>query len=112
MLTRDISVARSYPVSQFLTTYRIPLPPPPATYSSPWLETFELEVAQTRLNAIKQTKTVDIVLHHPGIMWPVIAFDADVVAWGASCFKRSPLTRNRADQSVRVQTCPSRLSGA
>lgn len=73
---------RSYPVSQFLTTYRIPLPAPPATYASPWLDTFRVSVKQVRLNAVKQTRTVDIVLQHPGIMWPVIAFDADVVAWG------------------------------
>lgn len=52
------------------------------TYSSPWLDTFQVSVKQIRLNAVKQTKSIDIVLQHPGIMWPVIAFDADVVAWG------------------------------
>lgn len=82
-LADDLSVDWDviYPVSQFLTTYRIPLPPPAVTYSSPWLDTFQVSVKQIRLNAVKQTKSIDIVLQHPGIMWPVIAFDADVVAW-------------------------------
>ncbi|GAA5858742.1 hypothetical protein JCM8547_004967 [Rhodosporidiobolus lusitaniae] len=70
-----------YPVSQFLTTYKVPLPPADLFYTSPWSETFKIVVEQSRLNAVKQTRTLDLVLEHSGIIWPVVAFNADVVAW-------------------------------
>ncbi|BGP28517.1 hypothetical protein JCM10296v2_000252 [Rhodotorula toruloides] len=66
---------------QFLTTYKVPLPPVESTYTSPYLDTFKVSVTRNALNAIKQTRSVDIVLDHPGIIWPVLSFDGDVVAW-------------------------------
>ncbi|GAA5932298.1 hypothetical protein JCM1841_005187 [Sporobolomyces salmonicolor] len=69
-----------YPVSQFLTTYKVPLPPVHDSYKSPWGD-FRVTVEKSTLNAVTRTRSLDLVLHHPSIMWPVIAFEADVVAW-------------------------------
>ncbi|KAJ8297177.1 putative endoplasmic reticulum metallopeptidase 1 [Rhodotorula toruloides] len=70
-----------YPVSQFLTTYKVPLPPVESTYTSPYLDTFKVSVTRNSLNAIKQTRSIDVVLDHPAIIWPVLSFDGDVIAW-------------------------------
>ncbi|KEI41749.1 uncharacterized protein L969DRAFT_15765 [Mixia osmundae IAM 14324] len=71
----------TYPVSQFLLSYEVPLPPAPASYHSPWAETFKIYAKDSRLNAVKQQRSLTIVIDHPGIIWSVIAFDGDVVAW-------------------------------
>ncbi|ORY69282.1 hypothetical protein BCR35DRAFT_319080 [Leucosporidium creatinivorum] len=70
-----------FPVSQFLTTYKVPLPPTEATYSSPFTETFTVRATRDVLNSIKRTRSLDIELKHPGLIWPVIAFNGDVVSW-------------------------------
>ncbi len=71
-----------YPVSQFLTTYQVPLPQDlVADHASPWAETFKLSAAVDVLNAVTRTRSLELVLSHPSIMWPVMAFDADVVSW-------------------------------
>lgn len=95
-------------VLQFLTTYKVPLPPVESTYTSPYLDTLKVSVTRNAINAIKQTRSVDIVLDHPGIIWPVLSFDGDVIAWGACPF--SPLLS--PTNLLLVQTCPSLLSAA
>ncbi|GEM06060.1 endoplasmic reticulum metallopeptidase [Rhodotorula toruloides] len=65
----------------FLTTYKVPLPPVDSAYTSPYLDTFKVSVTRNVLNAIKQTRSIDIVLDHPGIIWPVLSFDGDVTSW-------------------------------
>ncbi|KAI5479232.1 endoplasmic reticulum metallopeptidase [Pseudohyphozyma bogoriensis] len=72
-----------FPVSQFLTSYRVPLPPTPSSYASPW-SSFTVTAQKNVLNSIKQTRSLEIVMDHPGLMWPVIAFDADVLSWDLS----------------------------
>ncbi|GAA5912605.1 hypothetical protein JCM8208_004787 [Rhodotorula glutinis] len=70
-----------YPVSQFLTTYRIELPPVDTDYVAPWTDSLKVTVQRNVLNSIKQTRHVELTLEHPGIIWPVMSFTADVVAW-------------------------------
>ncbi|GAA5907624.1 hypothetical protein JCM6882_004426, partial [Rhodosporidiobolus microsporus] len=70
-----------YPISQLLTTYKVALPPAETSYLSPWTDTFTLTAAKSSLNSVKQTRHVDLVLDHPGVIWPVISFNADVVEW-------------------------------
>ncbi|GAA6040391.1 hypothetical protein JCM8097_007592 [Rhodosporidiobolus ruineniae] len=70
-----------YPISQFLTTYKVPLPPADPSYVSPWPSTFTITPTRDILNAVKQTRSLDLVLDHPGVIWPVLAFEADVVGW-------------------------------
>lgn len=95
-------------VLQFLTTYKVPLPPVESTYTSPYLDTFKVSVTRNSLNAIKQTRSIDVVLDHPAIIWPVLSFDGDVIAWGASACSPSLMPTHL----TFVQTCPSRLSAA
>ncbi|BGP44460.1 hypothetical protein JCM10450v2_000274 [Rhodotorula kratochvilovae] len=70
-----------YPVSQFLTTYRIELPPVGPEYVAPWTDALKVTVQRSTLNSVKQTRHVELTLEHPGIIWPVMSFTADVVAW-------------------------------
>ncbi|KAM0793486.1 hypothetical protein ACM66B_000927 [Microbotryomycetes sp. NB124-2] len=70
-----------FPVSQFLTTYKVPLPPAPSTYTSPFQAKFTVKAVKSVLNSVKRTRTLEIEMKHPGIIWPVVAFDADVVSW-------------------------------
>lgn len=87
-----------YPVSQFLTTYRIPLPQDSAeAYSSPWTDKFAISAAYDVLNAITRTRSLELVLAHDGVMWPVLAFDADVVSWDLP----QPAARGRERHHVK-----------
>ncbi|KDE09627.1 hypothetical protein MVLG_00034 [Microbotryum lychnidis-dioicae p1A1 Lamole] len=70
-----------FPVSQFLTTYKVPLPPTEASYVSHFAETFTVKAIRSSLNSISRTRSLEIEMLHPGLIWPVIAFDADVVSW-------------------------------
>jgi len=70
-----------YPVSQFLTSYKVNLHSAPSSYSSPWRESFTVKATRSILNAVKQTRELQIRMDHPGLIWPVIAFEADVLSW-------------------------------
>ncbi|KAK4057683.1 hypothetical protein OIO90_001331 [Microbotryomycetes sp. JL221] len=70
-----------FPVSQFLTTYKVPLPHAEATYQSPFKNSFTVKATRSVLNSIKRTRTLDIEMQHPGIIWPVVAFNGDVISW-------------------------------
>jgi len=71
----------SYPIGQFLTTYKVPLHPVPDNYVSPWQD-FKITVDRSWLNPVQMTRSIELVLEHPGVIWPVIAFEADVISWG------------------------------
>ncbi|KNZ47382.1 hypothetical protein VP01_643g2 [Puccinia sorghi] len=86
-----------YPVSQFLKSYQIPMSLiKPGTlgtgegdegeageneYVSPWTDKFKITSLSSKLDYINQRRTIVIALDHPGIIWTVIAFTADVVEW-------------------------------
>lgn len=58
-----------YPVSHFMQSYKFPLPPLAADYISPFQGKFVVEVVDSRLNAVKQTRQLTIVVRHPQIIW-------------------------------------------
>ncbi|BGP12418.1 hypothetical protein JCM10213v2_000334 [Rhodosporidiobolus nylandii] len=70
-----------YPVSQFLTTYKIPLPSADIDYVSVFSDTFRITATRDQLNSVTRTRSLDLILDHPGIIWPVLGFTADVVSW-------------------------------
>ena len=58
-----------YPVNQFVQSYRIPLPPLDASYESPFKDSLAVEVLESKLNAVKQTRQLTIAVRHPGVIW-------------------------------------------
>lgn len=83
-----------FPVSQFLKSYRVPinLPDhqllstgkagePPTRYQSPWVNKFKVTSLFSKLDYVHQRRTLVLAIDHPGIIWTVIAFTADVVEW-------------------------------
>jgi hypothetical protein len=83
-----------YPFSQFLTEYKIPLVLPPS-YRSPWIYTtdsvsltqthqectFRITTKSDVFDAQSGSRTVTLVVDHPGLIWTTIAFDAHVLQW-------------------------------
>lgn len=68
--------------SEFLTSYKIALPTTLAVESvHPWKESFTLTATRSVLNAVKQTRSLEIIMDHPGLIWTVISFSADVISW-------------------------------
>ncbi|KAA1066931.1 hypothetical protein PGTUg99_015865 [Puccinia graminis f. sp. tritici] len=84
-----------YPVSQFLKSYQVPLSlikhqlmeseqdgeDGKTRYVSPWTDKFKITSLSSKLDFINQQRTIVIAIDHPGIIWTVIAFTADVVEW-------------------------------
>lgn len=81
-----------YPVSQFLKSYQIPLISDDhrmittdggqlSQYVSPWTDTFKINLLHNKLDHINHHRTLVFAVDHPGIIWTVIAFTADVVSW-------------------------------
>ncbi|KIO27275.1 hypothetical protein M407DRAFT_73396 [Tulasnella calospora MUT 4182] len=72
-----------YPFSQFLTPYKIPLPKP-YNYASPFTDTFTVTAVHDVFNYRSNTRSVTLLIDHPGIIWTAIAFDAHVLEWSLS----------------------------
>lgn len=70
-----------YPVSQFLLSYKVPLPAPSADVKTPFGDTFKVTLSQSSLNPIKRQRSLKLRVQHPGIIWSVIGFSGDVVEW-------------------------------
>ncbi|PLW33163.1 hypothetical protein PCANC_11091 [Puccinia coronata f. sp. avenae] len=85
-----------YPVSQFLKSYQVPLGlieqqslaaghdgdvGTKNEYLSPWTDKFKITSLESKLDFINQQRTIVLAIDHPGIIWTVIAFTADVVHW-------------------------------
>jgi hypothetical protein len=69
-----------YPVSQLLNTVAIPLPDA-VDYVSPWPGKFTVSLLDESLSPVTLTRKLTLVIDHPGLIWTVVAFDADVVHW-------------------------------
>ncbi|OAX34407.1 hypothetical protein K503DRAFT_774591 [Rhizopogon vinicolor AM-OR11-026] len=71
-----------YPFSAFLSPYKIDLPLDPA-YDAPWPpeEQFTVSAVNDTIDESKGTRSMTLRIDHPGIMWTVIAFDAQVLEW-------------------------------
>ncbi|MBW0475805.1 hypothetical protein O181_015520 [Austropuccinia psidii MF-1] len=81
-----------FPVSQFLKSYQIPLTSVEhhslvnefdkvVSHVSPSSKTFKVNLLSEKIDFIHHQRTLSLVINHPGIIWSVIAFTADVVAW-------------------------------
>ncbi|PWN50705.1 hypothetical protein IE53DRAFT_386978 [Violaceomyces palustris] len=74
-----------YPVSDFLTPYKFQLPTPSEAtrYASPAPSSqhFKIEAIDEVVDLAAGTRRVTLEIQHPGIIWSVIAFDADVIEW-------------------------------
>ncbi|GAA5899500.1 Pff1p [Sporobolomyces salmoneus] len=111
-----------YPIGQFLTTYKVPLHPVAPNYVSPWSD-FKVMVEKSHLDVVNMRRSIDLVLEHPGVIWPVIAFEADVVSWDLPRAPERGMIRhhvksvasygiNRFPLSVTIQLDPSSFSAA
>ncbi|EPQ26656.1 uncharacterized protein PFL1_05636 [Pseudozyma flocculosa PF-1] len=81
-----------YPVSDFLTPYKFQLPGPapaadgggsvtPYAAPAPASQHFTLRAVDEVVDFDRATRSVTLEIQHPGMIWPVIAFDGDVVEW-------------------------------
>ncbi|CBQ69193.1 conserved hypothetical protein [Sporisorium reilianum SRZ2] len=78
-----------YPVSAFLTPYKFQLPAPPASagfstkYAAPAPEGKHFTVKATNevVDLQAGTRSLTLEMHHPGIIWSVVAFDAEILSW-------------------------------
>ena len=71
-----------HPLGQLLQTLRIPLPSTSSALATQWHETFRVNALSSSFSAGIRRVTLEIV--HPGIIWSVIAFDADIISWSLS----------------------------
>ncbi|KAJ7768520.1 hypothetical protein B0H16DRAFT_1520063 [Mycena metata] len=72
-----------YPFSAFLSPYKIELSMDTG-YTSPWLAretSFLLVAVNDRTDLAAGTRSFTLQVHHPGLIWTVIAFDAHVLEW-------------------------------
>ncbi|KAJ7166799.1 hypothetical protein C8R46DRAFT_1095357 [Mycena filopes] len=72
-----------YPFSSFLSPYKIELSADTG-YESPWtaLETsFLLTAVNDVTDLAAGTRSFSLQVHHPGLIWTVITFDAHVLKW-------------------------------
>ncbi|KAG8933727.1 hypothetical protein FRC01_007444 [Tulasnella sp. 417] len=67
----------------FLTPYKIPLPKP-YNYASPFADTFTVTALHDVFNYRSNTRSLTLLIDHPGIIWTAIAFDAHVLEWSLS----------------------------
>ncbi|GAC98044.1 hypothetical protein PHSY_005632 [Pseudozyma hubeiensis SY62] len=76
-----------YPVSAFLTPYKFQLPAPPAgfstKYASPAPETnhFTVKAVNEVIDLEAGTRSLTLEMNHPGVIWSVVAFDAEILSW-------------------------------
>lgn len=70
-----------YPVGNLLHSVKLPLPAGSVTTAARMWTGFEVVAIESTLNAVKEQRTVLLEMRHPGIMWAVMAFTAEVVAW-------------------------------
>lgn len=76
-----------YPVSAFLTPYKFQLPGPPASFSTkyadPAPETYHFTVKAVNevIDLEARTRSLTLEMNHPGVIWSVVAFDAEILSW-------------------------------
>lgn len=68
-----------YPLPSFLDTWKFPIAPPPSDFAFP-----QLGVQHTELDAIggeDGVRRLQFQFDFTNLVWPVLAFEADVVSW-------------------------------
>ncbi|KAI0924464.1 hypothetical protein AcW2_005343 [Taiwanofungus camphoratus] len=69
-----------YPFSAFLTPYKFELPVKP-DYLVPPEHDFTISTINDSIDTVAGTRSLTLVVNHPGIIWTVITFDAHVLKW-------------------------------
>ncbi|GBE89509.1 Putative endoplasmic reticulum metallopeptidase [Sparassis crispa] len=69
-----------YPFSEFLTPYKFDLPLKPDYLVAPEHD-FTITAANDTIDAAAGTRSLTLVINHPGIIWTAIVFDAHVLKW-------------------------------
>lgn len=71
------------PVSQFLRSYKLPVPASADAEkrSAEWRSAFTLEATASKLDVVRRRRSLTLTIRHPAIIWTVVAFSADIVAW-------------------------------
>ncbi|OCH96275.1 hypothetical protein OBBRIDRAFT_809204 [Obba rivulosa] len=69
-----------YPFSSFLTPYKFEMPLKPE-YLDPLDQTFKVSAANDTIDWAAGTRSLTLVVEHPGVIWTTIAFDAHVLKW-------------------------------
>ena len=67
-----------YPVSAFLTPYKFKMPTPPGAAAHP---NFQVQAVDEVLDFKAGTRSLTLQIDHPGLIWSVVAFDADILEW-------------------------------
>ncbi|SPO29654.1 uncharacterized protein UTRI_05476 [Ustilago trichophora] len=76
-----------YPVSAFLTPYKFQLPAPPTSFSTkyaapaPEAKHFTVRATNEVLDLDAGTRSLTLEMSHPGVIWSVVAFDAEILSW-------------------------------
>ncbi|ETS62307.1 hypothetical protein PaG_03384 [Moesziomyces aphidis] len=76
-----------YPVSAFLTPYKFQLPSPAAGFATkyaapaPEANHFTVRAANEVIDLEAGTRSLTLEMSHPGVIWSVVAFDADILSW-------------------------------
>ncbi|TCD69495.1 hypothetical protein EIP91_007425 [Steccherinum ochraceum] len=81
-----------YPLSHFITPYKLELPLKPEYMNAPD-HTFSVTAINDTIDAKAGTRSFTLIVNHPGIIWTAIAFDAHVISW--------PLDDNPPDEYAR-----------
>lgn len=53
----------------------------PAGYASPWTGSFRVSTERDVWHSSNNSRSLTLVVDHPGVIWTVIAFDAHVLSW-------------------------------
>ncbi|KZV66959.1 hypothetical protein PENSPDRAFT_755311 [Peniophora sp. CONT] len=73
-----------YPFSAFMSPYQISLPHI-SGYSSPFRaggeQEFRVHAVNDRVDTVAGTRSFTLQIDHPGVIWTVVAFDAQVLSW-------------------------------
>lgn len=62
-------------ISEFLSAFKVPLPATEPDYRSVWKDVFTVKAVRSVLNVVKSTRSLEIEMKHPGLIWPALAFD-------------------------------------
>lgn len=65
-----------YPLPAFLDTWRFPIDPPPSSFNFP-----KPDLDHTELESINGIRRLKLRFDFTGLVWPVLAFEAEVVGW-------------------------------
>ncbi|KAH9951135.1 hypothetical protein B0H21DRAFT_719728 [Amylocystis lapponica] len=69
-----------YPFSNFLSPYKFDLPIKPEYMHAPEHD-FSISAVNDSIDVAGGTRSLTLVVRHPGIIWTAIAFDAHVLKW-------------------------------